>query len=265
MLQAARAHRSPAANGAWVAALTLLAGAIAYQEWLESGWLIKALILGAFALTASLARLQAPPLWSRNLLIVLGLALYRALSVDQRVLVLLGVALLAVVASGIRSGRSAAATALAASVAVLAHQSYFYEAGYNFSFSALDMTVVFAATRDNIHLGEGFVLLMVQHLGPWLVIASALIYNRFISDDRRGIAAAAFALLGTFVVQAWSVFVAFEYEVDNHWYTMHAVPMVVFALCNAGLVAVSVGAALAALDRRRATGAGVPNEYRRRL
>jgi hypothetical protein len=202
--------------------------------------MIKGLIAACALPLVALATQRPAPRLARNVVMAIALVLTRALGVDTRLMALILFGLLAVILSEIRT-RNGAITAPAAAVfAALAHQSLFYETGYSFSFSALDMTVAFAATRDAIDLGEGFVFLMVQHLGSWLIPVAALLYGRVINGDSSGLRAASAALVGTFVVQAWGAFASFEYEIDNHWFTMHAVPLVVFSACNAMLVGLSL-------------------------
>ena len=48
------------------------------------------------------------------------------------------------------------------------------------------------------------------------------------------------ALIGMFAFHSFGAFASFELRLDNHWFTMHAVPVVVFSLCNTGLLSVAL-------------------------
>lgn len=230
----------------WVAALVV--GAMAYRTF-SVAWLIKPLLIAAIVPIVWVGRQRAAAAVSRNVVFATALVLYRMLAIDERVMILIGVAVVAWVLSELRTRHGALAAPAGVGMVILAQQSYFYEAGFSFSFSSLDMTVAFAATRDAIDLGEGFVFLLAQALGPWMILTTALLYNRAINGDERGLNAAVIALLGAFVIQAWGAFVSFEYQIHNHWFTMHAVPLVLFAMCNALLVGLALAAALTALPR----------------
>ncbi|MBT9558807.1 MAG: hypothetical protein IV100_22440 [Myxococcales bacterium] len=192
-------------------------------------WVLLAIVIASSGLTFS----RTERLW---LLVVLALAVYRLLALDIRVVAVVLIAATGLVA--VPALRKAPAAALVL-VAALVQHSLFHELGYSFSFSALDVTVAFAATRDAINLGEGFVFLLFQHLGPWLIVASILVLSW--RDERPATGAsdvsrpraATTALLCVFALQAWSTFVSFEYETSNHWFTLHAVPLVIFVTCNA--------------------------------
>ncbi len=236
-------------RGLWVAVFATALGAIAYRN-SPSPWLVQSLILAVVAILAIGGWGADARLGLRNLVIAAALVLYRTLAVDGRVLILLGIAAAALIIADARVRDRAWAAPVIAAFAVLLHQSYFFEAGYRYSFSSLDMTVAFAATRDAIDLGEGFVFLLLQALGPWLIVAACALYNRTANFDYRGAHAVAVALVGAYVVQAWGAFASFEYEIDNHWFTMHAVPLIVFSLCGAMLAGVATGAAIPVTLRR---------------
>jgi len=242
--EARRRDRSRHAAIVWAAlgVLGVLAGV--YQA-VGSVWMIKLLLVGLLAPPAAVA-LRGDPKMARNVVIAVGLIAYRALAVDARMLVMLGVALVAWLASDVRTRNTSLTTPVMAGFALLLHQSYFYEAGYAFSFSALDMTVAFAATRDAIDLGQGFLFLMVQGLGPWLVLVACAVYNRAANGDPAGVQTMMLALIGAFAIEAWGAFASFEYQISNHWFTMHAVPLILFSACNALLVGVALLASLGA-------------------
>ncbi len=210
-------------------------------------WVALAVFIARSRLTFS----RTERLW---LLVVLALAVHRLLALDIRVAAVVLVAATALLAAP--ALRKAPTAPLVLSAALLQH-SLFHELGYSFSFSALDVTVAFAATRDAINLGEGFVFLLFQHLGPWLVVASALVLAWRDPDsatDARDAArpfAATTALLSVFALQSWSTFVSFEYETSNHWFTLHAVPLVIFVTCNALLSGIALLLAVLADAPRR--------------
>jgi hypothetical protein len=203
-------------------------------------WLVKALLPALLVPLWLLTRADASPHLARNTVLALALVLYRTLSLDARVILALCLGVAALLLSGLRTRRSELAVPGAAALGLLAHQSYFHEIGHAYSFSAIDVSVAFAATRDAIHLGEGFVFILLQHLGPWLAIAAALVYNRALSSDVKGLNALAPALLGAFAIQCWGAFASFEWELDNHWFTIHAVPLFLFAMCNALLMGLAL-------------------------
>ena len=213
--------------------------AAAYHE-TSAPWLVKTFVL-ALALPVVLLRGTAlPPRAVRNILFSLAFVSYRALSIDARVVMVASFATALLLLSGARPKRSPLTVPASVGLCLLLHQSYFYEVGHAFSFSAIDVSVAFAATRDAIHLGEGFLLILLQHLGPWLMVATALVYNRVQDDDWSGLRAAMVALIGAFAIQCWGAFASFEYELDNHWFTVHALPLFLFAMCNALLVGFSL-------------------------
>lgn len=242
--------RNTAERALWAGLLMLAIGSMVYRE-VGSPWLIKlligALIVPVIVVGRGLGSLRA----ARNATMVVALILYRALSIDARVIILIAVTAAAVLVSTAAPRNRVWAAPLVAGFAVLLHQSYFFESGYSYSFSALDMNVAFAATRDAIDLGEGFVLLNLQALGPWLIAAACVLYNRAAVGDELGARATVIALIGVFVVQAWGAFASFGYEIDNHWFTMHAVPLIVFSLCSAMLAGLATVATMPLASKAR--------------
>ena len=210
---------------AWAVVALVALVAMAFR--LTDRPLLVKTLLPALAVPLLVRRDERP----RDLLIAMGLTLQRALGTDVSLVLLIGFGAVAVLLSDRPGPRSAP---LGVAAVVLANLSFFYEAGYAFSFSAIDVSVTFAATRDAIHLGEGFVLLLAQHLGPWLVLVAALLHRM------EQPMAVAYALVGACAVQAWGAFVTFEYLMHDHWFTMHAVPLFVFSMCNAALVGCAV-------------------------
>lgn len=223
----------------WAATGGLGIAAMIYHA-LSPAWLSRVVVLWAFGVCLYAARAGLSRLEARNLLFALALSLYRALGLDHRVLVVLGLTALVWFLSSMRSGPASPLTApTIAGLVVVGQLSYFYEVGYLFSFSALDMSVAFAATRDAINLGEGFFFLMVQALGPWVILMAAAVYNRAINDDRRTLSAILVAVPGALIIQAWGATGGFAYELDNYWYTTHAVPLVLYSACNVLLIGVA--------------------------
>lgn len=223
----------------WATLLGLAAASMVYQR-APAPWLVQLLVSWLAGTAALCFWVRLSPLAARNVLFALGLILYRALCTDARVVIVCCIAGLAWLLSGIRTRNNALTAPLIAGLTVIGQLAYFYEAGYSFSFSSLDMNVAFAATRDAIDLGEGFMFLMLQALGPWLVLIGAAVYNRTINDDPRGVRALVIALPGALVIQAWGAIGSFGYELGNHWFTVHAVPMVLFSACNILLVGVAL-------------------------
>ena len=253
LLLAARSLRK-GPRAPWLALFALVPAAMAVHT-SGNAWVLKT-VLPALVIPSLLLPRSAPAHVRRDLLIGTALLLYRALSMDARVILLLPLAGAAVALSGL-VGRRRGSVPLAAVLVLLVWQSYFLASGHAWSFSAIDVTVAFAATRDAINLGEGFALILLQHLAPWLVLVGAAVHQRVASDDLPSVRPLAVALGGMFVVHGFGAFASFEYELDNHWFTMHAVPLFVFALCNALLVGVALLAASTLLPSRRWTSAAV--------
>lgn len=239
---------------AWTSLIALgVSAAICHA--LSLPWLLKTVIPALIVPFLLLPRSSTPGR-RFELVLVTALVLYRALSLDARVLLLVLLAGAAWSLSGLRT-RGRASVAMAAALVMLAWQSYFLAIGHAWSFSAIDVTVAFAATREALNLGEGFALILAQHLAPWLVLVAAAVHQRVASDDAPSLRPLAIALAGGFVVQAFGAFASFEYELDNHWFTMHAVPLFVFALCNALLVGLALAASGAVLPSRRSGAAAL--------
>ncbi|GMV42768.1 MAG: hypothetical protein AMXMBFR64_44840 [Myxococcales bacterium] len=236
---------------AWLPWLTLVAVGVAAAlcHALSLPWLVKA-VLPALVVPFLLLPRAATSGERLDLVLATALVLYRALSLDARVLLLVLLAGAAYALSGVRS-RGRGSAPMAAALVMLAWQSWFLAIGYGWSFSAIDVTVAFAATREALNLGEGFALILAQHLAPWLVLVAAAVHQRVASGDAASLRPLAAALAGAFLIQAFGAFASFEYELDNHWFTMHAVPLFVFALCNALLVGLAVAASASVLPRWR--------------
>ena len=236
-LALALAWRLPFGLRLWLAALSAVS---LTQVHLPSGTLMWVVLGGAATALVIMSRAELTAVGRRNVAMAVALILYRALAIDERVIILAAIGAAAWALSGVRTSRGPHTAPVAAGLTVLAWLSYFYESGHSFSFSALDVTVAFAATRDAINLGEGFTLMMAQAFGPWLLLTAAMIYNRMISEDGPGAAAAIVAVCAAPVIFAFGAFATFELRLHDHWFTMHAVPLMVFSLCNAGLVGLAL-------------------------
>ena len=240
-MQAVRTE--PGALGRFVALGALIGVAALYQR-TQTAWLVKPLLVALPLALWGVSR--AAPLVGRNAVLLVALALVRALASDPRTVAFVALIALCVVASGLR-GRL---VAVGVGLALVAQHAFFFEVGYAFSFSTIDASVAFAATRDTINLGEGFAFLLCQHLGPWLAVVAALTYSLRVSADARGWLAGVLALVLVLATECVGAFASFEAARHNHWFTMHAVPLYVFAMCNVGL------AGLAAVVCGRAMGHG---------
>lgn len=234
----------------WASLLLLALAPLAMWVHSSGSGLGLKLLLPALLAPMLLVPRSAPAPLRRDVLIAVALILYRALSLDARVLMLLPLAAGALALSGLRA-RGRGSVPLAAALVLLAWQSYFLASGHAWSFSAIDVTVAFAANKEALNLGEGFVLILLQHAAPWVVLIAAAVHQRLAAGDPAGVRALAVALGGTFVIHGFGAFASFEYELDNHWFTMHAVPLFVFALCNALLVGLSLVSASTLLPSRR--------------
>jgi hypothetical protein len=215
----------------WGLVVLLAIFAIVYHRG-QYTWMIKPLLAASLAPIILSYFSQIEPRFTRNTAMALALVFYRALGLDYRVMLLVLLVLAVLPLSGIRSSQKSVWLPIAAALATLAHYSFFYEAGHAYSFSAIDVSVAFAATRDAVNLGESFVFLAVQHMAPLLVLMAALIHFSAVNGDSRGIFVVALAFIGGFAMQSWGAFASFEYQVNNHWFTMHALPVMLFSFCG---------------------------------
>jgi len=240
---ALRQDWSRAMKGTWAAIGMLVLSAI-FVHRDGPPWLVRSM-LGALPIVLVALWLCRPNARSaRNSLMVVGLVLYRALATDPQFLVLVLLTLCVFVLSDLTSKASQWSTPLIAGLALVAHYTFFYQVGQSYSLSGVDMAVVFTATRDSINLVEGFALILLQHLGPWLVIIAATVYHRAHVDDKAGLRILAIALPCCFLIQGWGAFGGFETQIDNFWFTSHALPLFLFALCNVLLVGLATTLAL---------------------
>ncbi|HIA02364.1 MAG TPA: hypothetical protein EYN06_07295 [Myxococcales bacterium] len=215
----------------WMLLFILTIGALVYHR-AQYVWMIKPLLCATLLPVILSYFSDVDARFTRNMSLALALVIYRALGLDYRLLILLMLVLAILPLSALRSNRKRYWLPIAAALATLAHYSYFYEVGHAYSFSAIDVSVAFAATRDAVNLGESFVFLIVQHLAPLLVLVAGLNHFSAINGDNRAVLVCSVAFMGAFVVQAWGAFASFEYELHNHWFTMHAVPVMLFSLCT---------------------------------
>ncbi len=241
--EALREDRGVQAIGTWVATAVTAGLAIAYQR-AATPWMIWLTVGGCIGLVLWSGWRPPRRLAARNLMFAIAVVLYRALGMDARLIFVMGLVGIAWLFSRLHTRNTALTLPLSAGLVVLGQLSYFYEVGYGFSFSALDMSIAFAATRDAINLGEGFLFLMLQALGPWIVLATAAIYNRSLNGDSSGARTLLLALPCALVIQAWGAVGSFGYELANLWFTMHAVPLVLYTACNAALVGLALGCGL---------------------
>jgi len=213
-------------------------------------WVARGFLLAGPLLVISMIVSRPNPTEARNSIIALGLILYRALSTDPRFMMLLALAVVAIALSLIQHRQRHAAVPYAAAFALLAHHTFFYWVGHSYSFSDIDVTVVFTATKDAIHLGEGFAMILLQHLGPWLVIAAALVFHFAKQANRKALTALALAVPGAYLIQGVGAFGSFEYQLDNYWFTLHALPLFIFAMCNAFLAGLATSITLALYNQQ---------------
>jgi len=103
--------------------------------------------------------------------------------------------------------------------------AYFYICGYRFSFTAMDVRVTFMLDQTSISMVQGFFLWILQFSGMWIILWAAAISNRLQAKDPRGVRAVFVAVIALFLVRAWGPFFAIDYQLVNHWFISHAVPM----------------------------------------
>tara|TARA_B100000700_G_C14714977_1_gene700948 strand:+ start:41 stop:664 length:624 start_codon:yes stop_codon:yes gene_type:complete len=191
------------------------------------------------------------PQAARNSMIALGLILYRALSTDPRLVMIVLLAIAVICLSAIVDPKKRSNVPFAAALALLIQHGFFYWVGDSYSFSDIDVTVVFTATKDAIHLGEGFAMILLQHLAPWLVIISALIYHFANESNRKALKTLSLILPGAYLIQSFAAFGSFEYQLDNYWFTLHALPLFIFAMCNAFLIGLAASFAMTMYPDKR--------------
>ncbi len=108
--------------------------------------------------------------------------------------------------------------------------SLFYLIGYRYSFSAMDVQVVFMLDHEGINLGVGLLLMMMQQAPPWLMSWGAAHQNGL------GGRATLWALLVVIALRCWGPFWGLAYHAENFWFVSHAVPMFVISLSVGGVI-----------------------------
>jgi hypothetical protein len=219
-----------------IALASLLGLALAHRAMDEPIASMRLFLVLVVPIVALLIRAPLGDGCRRDGLLLLALAFHRALAPDPRVLLItmLIVALRLLSAARIGS-RPWTVPALTVGL-LLTWMSFFRETGHLFSFSSIDVTVTFAATRDQIHIWESYAMILLQHAGPWIALLAAALYNRACQGDTRGVRHIPLALIGALAIQGLGAFYSFEAQQANHWFTMYAVPFVVFGLSNAIVV-----------------------------
>jgi hypothetical protein len=242
-IHALRQDRAHAMKGTWAAiGMLVLSAVFVHRD--GPPWLVRSMLCALPIVLVALWLCRPNTRSARNSLMAVGLLLYRALATDPQFLVLVLLALCVFVLSDLTSKASQWSTPLIAGLALVAHYTFFYQVGQSYSLSGVDMAVVFTATKDSINLVEGFALILLQHLGPWLVIIAATVYHRAHAGDKAGLRILALALPCCFLIQGWGAFGGFETQIDNFWFTSHALPLFLFATCNVVLVGLATTLAL---------------------
>lgn len=138
--------------------------------------------------------------------------------------------------------------AVAALIGVL-DVAFFFTLGYRYSFTSMDVHVVFMLDRDQINLAQGFLLLALQHAASWFLLWTAVIGNRLEAGDRRGLETLFAGVMMIFVIRTWGPFFALSFRADNFWFSSHAVPMFVMCLVAAAVATLTFGVVLGVLRR----------------
>ena len=179
------------------------------------------------------------PEMRRDILFALSFALYRLLTTDLQIFVLVPVAILLLVVSGIRKDVKWYDMPVMILVLLVFQISVFKEMGYGYSFSSMDVTVAFVLDRGEVRVGWAIFLIAIQHLTPWLLYMATLSYNRWLNEDPWGQKQILWALLLIFAIQCWGAYFPFEYRIGSYWFTLHAIPFYMFATGNAILVTIA--------------------------
>jgi hypothetical protein len=144
--------------------------------------------------------------------------------------------------------RPATQAFIAAAVALL-DIAFFHLSGYRFELTEIDVRVTFMLDRSAINLSTGFVLLLLQHSVTWLLLWTAIFYDRLVAQDRASVRTIFFAVLAIFVLRTWGPYLAMDFKLDNHWFVSHAIPM--FILSMVECVIAWLGFAYVSLSFRR--------------
>jgi len=208
-----------------VSEVFLLGGVFVYRLWPTPEAAKVALLL---LLVGSVALLLRPSLSTqsrRDHLFAVALALTHVMSSDWIALMTVPTLGLVAALSAVKLPERGWTPALIAATLGLLDIAYFYICGYRFSFTAMDVRVTFMLDQTSISMVQGFFLWILQFSGMWIILWAAAISNRLQAKDPRGVRAVFVAVIALFLVRAWGPFFAIDYQLVNHWFISHAVPM----------------------------------------
>lgn len=215
---------------AGIGGVLMLSAAIGYRAWDSpgvAGWVLLALggVLAGVVLTRGW-RTES----RRDLLFALALTLSHVMSTDHVMLITLPLVACAYALSMVRLPQRPWTAALLAFLVGLLDVTLFFTLGYEFSFSSMDVNVVFMLDRTSINLGSGLLLMILQHSPRWILLWTAVVANRVAARDRSGLQLAFVAMMVTFALRTFGPFLALAFKTENFWFISHAVPMFVMSM-----------------------------------